>query len=75
MEKERVQKAARRLCELKASGVELHEMLGGKAGVEFIRDHCEGDPDVAYAALALVYSPTLPKRCKLYEDEVDESER
>jgi hypothetical protein len=53
-----VSRAAGRLGELKAAGVELHEILGGRAGAAFIRDYCDGDPQVAYAAIALVYYPT-----------------
>jgi hypothetical protein len=49
---ERVERAAERLRELKASGVELSEILGGQAGAVFISDYCEGDPDLAYAAFA-----------------------
>jgi hypothetical protein len=55
---DRVPRAARRLRELKAAGVELYEILGGQAGAAFIRDDCGGDPEVAYAAIALVYYPT-----------------
>ena len=58
VENDRVPRAAQRLRELKAAGVELHELLGDRAGAEFIRDHCGGDPEVAYAAIALVYYPT-----------------
>jgi hypothetical protein len=53
---------ARRLGELKAAGVELHEILGGWAGEAFIRDYCDGDPEVAYAAIALVYFPMTHER-------------
>jgi hypothetical protein len=56
----RVTGAAQRLRELKATGVELYEILGSRAGVNFIRDYCDGDPEVAYAAIALVYSPRTP---------------
>ncbi len=62
MEKDRVTKAVQRLRELKAGGVELHEILGGQVGVAFIRDDCEGDPEVAYAAVARVYYPTTHER-------------
>ena len=58
MENDWVTRAARRLRELKAAGVELHEILGGQAGAAFIRDHCDGDHEVAYEAIALVYYPT-----------------
>jgi hypothetical protein len=50
-------KAAPRLRELKATGVELQEIFGSEAGVAFIRDDCNGNDDVAYAAIALVYNP------------------
>ncbi len=62
-------RAARRLSELKAKGVELHEILGGQAGAAFVRDHCDGDHEVAYAAFALVYSPTFTKRRVEEKDE------
>ena len=57
-----VPRAARRLRELKAAGVELHEILGGQVGEAFIRDDCGGDPEVAYAAIALVYYPTTQEK-------------
>jgi hypothetical protein len=57
-----VARATRRLRELKAKGVELSEILGGQAGAAFIRDHCDGDHEVAYAAFALVYYPSASKR-------------
>jgi hypothetical protein len=53
---ERIKRAAKRLRELKASGVDLLEILCGPAGVTFVRDDCEGDPDLAYAAFALAHS-------------------
>jgi hypothetical protein len=55
-------RSTQRLSELKAKGVELHEILGGQVGAAFIRDYCDGDHEVAYAAFALVYSPTSAKR-------------
>jgi hypothetical protein len=58
----RVTRATQRLGELKTAGVQLSELLGGEAGAAFIRDDCGGDPEVAYAALALVFSPTAHKR-------------
>jgi hypothetical protein len=58
----RVIRAARRLCELKAEGVELSEILGGQAGATFVRDYCNADPEVASAAFALVYGPTASRR-------------
>ncbi len=62
MEDNRIPRAVRRLRELKAAGVELHEILGGQAGTAFIRDDCGGDPEVAYAAIALLYYPTTHER-------------
>jgi hypothetical protein len=53
---DRVKRAARHLRKLEASGVELHRILGGDEGADFIRDECGGDVDVAAAAFALVYS-------------------
>jgi hypothetical protein len=53
---ERIKRAAERLRELKASGVDLLEILCGPAGVTFVQDDCEGDPDLAYAAFALAHS-------------------
>ena len=54
---ERVKRAAQRLRELRASGVALSEILRGQAGAAFIREECEGNPEVAAAAFALVHSP------------------
>jgi hypothetical protein len=54
----RVGKAVRRLRELESSGVEIHEILGGEAGVAFVRDDCDGNLDVAYVAFALLHAPT-----------------
>ena len=31
--------------------------MAGQAGAAFMRDYCEGDPEVASAAIALVYYP------------------
>ena len=53
---ERVKRAAERLRKLEASGIALPDILGGPAGAAFVRDDCEGDPALAYAALALVHS-------------------
>lgn len=53
----RVTRAARQLRELKAEGVELHEILSGQAGRTFIRDYCEGDPELVCAAFVLAYNP------------------
>ena len=55
-------RATQRLRELQARGVELCEILGGEAGATFIRDACEGDPEVAYAAIAPVYFPRTHQR-------------
>jgi hypothetical protein len=38
-ELQEVTRATQRLGELKAMGVELHEILGGWAGAAFIRDY------------------------------------
>jgi hypothetical protein len=54
----RVAKAVRRLRELETSGAEIHEILGGGAGIVFVRDDCDGDLDIAYVAFALVHAPT-----------------
>jgi hypothetical protein len=52
-----VTRAAQRLRELEASGTTLPEILGGKAGIAFVRDYCDGDPAIATAAFALVHPP------------------
>ena len=65
METDRVTRAVQRLRELKAGGVELHDILGGQAGVAFIRDDCEGDPEVAYAAVARKMSLIYPSGQKI----------
>ena len=54
----KVAKAVRRLRELEASGAEIQEILGGEAGIAFVRDDCDGDLDIAYVAFALVHAPT-----------------
>jgi hypothetical protein len=54
---ERVKRAAQRLRQLQASGVDLSEILGGEAGAAFVREDCKGDPEVAAAAFARVHSP------------------
>jgi hypothetical protein len=54
--RDKVKRAAERLRELEASGVELSEILGGPAGAQFVCRDCEGDPDLAYAAFALAHS-------------------
>ena len=71
----RVTEAARRLRGLKATGAELYEILGGRAGANFIRDDCDGDPEVAYAALTLVFSPTAHRRWLGEEGQGERSER
>lgn len=70
-----ITRAAQRLRELKAKGVELSEILGGRAGAAFVRDDCDGDPEVAYAAFALVYSPKIHKRPVGEQGEAYGSER
>ncbi len=52
------ERAAELLRELKAAGITLPEILGGEAGAAFVRDYCEGDHEIASAALALVYYPS-----------------
>jgi hypothetical protein len=69
VEEGRVARATQRLRELKAWGVELYEVLGGQAGANFLRDYCEGDPEVAYAAITLVYSPSTQKGRQQIEEE------
>ena len=69
VEEDRITLAAQRLHELKAGGVELYEILGGQAGAAFLRDYCEGDPEVAYAALTLVYSASTQNRRQQVEEE------
>jgi hypothetical protein len=54
---EQVKRAAQRLRELQVSGVALSEILRGEAGAAFIGEECDGDPEVAAAAFALVHSP------------------
>ena len=74
VEDNRVTRAARQLRELKAAGVELHEILGGRAGEACIRDECDGDPEVAYATIALVYYPTTHERRVRKQGEANVSE-
>ncbi len=50
-----VLRAADRLRELEASGVELSEVLASEAGRRWVRDDCGGDPAIARAAFALVH--------------------
>ena len=61
-EASQVKRAVQYLRELETSGVELHEILGGEAGTAFIRDGCEGTPEIAYAAFAFVHAPTFHTR-------------
>ncbi len=70
-----VTKATQRLRELQARGVALWEILGGEAGATFIRDACEGDPKVAYAAIALVYFPRTHERGVGEQGEANGSEK
>ena len=49
--------------------------MGGQAGAAFIRDDCDGDPEVAYAAIALVYYPTTHEKRAGEQGKVDGSER
>ena len=56
----RVIRAAQRLRELEISGITLPEILGGGAGAAFVRDYCDGDPDIASTAFALVHAPNSP---------------
>jgi hypothetical protein len=68
-------RATQRLRELQARGVKLCEILGGEAGATFIRDACEGDPKVAYAAIALVYFPRTHERWVGEQGEANGSEK
>lgn len=61
VEETQVTRATWRMGKLKAAGVELHEILGGRAGAALIRDYCGGDHEVAYAAIAFAYFPTTSK--------------
>ena len=70
-----VTRATQRLRELQASGVELYEILGGEAGATFIRGACEGDPGVAYAAIALTYYPRTYERGTGAQGEANGSEK
>ena len=54
---DRVRRSAERLRYLEPSGVELFELLSGEAGIAFVRDDCQGDPEIAISAFALVHSP------------------
>jgi hypothetical protein len=60
-----VKRAAQRLRELQASGVAFSEILSGEAGVAFIPEECEGNPEVTAAAFAFVHSPRGPARLRL----------
>ena len=70
-----VTRATQRLRESQSKGVELYEILGGEAGATFIRDACEGDPEVAYAAIALVYFPRTYERGVGEQGEANGSEK
>ena len=67
----RVTRATRRLGELKTAGVQLSELLGGEAGAVFLRDDCDGDPKVAYAAVARVYFSRTHERRVGEQDKVE----
>ena len=70
-----VTRATQRLRESQSRGVKLYEILGGEAGATFIRDACEGDPEVAYATIALVYYPTTHERRVRKQGEANDSEK
>ena len=72
---ERITTATWRLRELKTAGLELYEILGGEAGASFLRDDCDRDPEVAYAAIALVYYPTTHEKRAGDQGKVDGAER
>ena len=72
---ERITTATWRLRELKTAGLELYEILGGEAGASFLRDDCDRDPEVAYAAIALVYYPTTHEKRAGEQGKVDGAER
>ncbi len=57
-----VTRATQRLRESESRGVNLYEILGGEAGATFVRDACEEDPEVAYAAIAFLYFPRTHER-------------
>src|ERR687890_2012302 len=57
VEETQVTRATWRLGKLKAAGVELHEILGGRAGAALIRDYCGGDAHVGDAGKPLVCFP------------------
>jgi hypothetical protein len=69
----RITRATQRLGELKAMGIQLSELLGGEAGRTFIRDDCDGNPEVAYAAIALAYYPRTYERIVGKQGEADGS--
>ena len=70
-----VTRATQWLRESQSRGVKLYEILGGEAGATFIRDACEGDPEVAYAAIALVYFPRTHQRGVGEQGEANGSEK
>ena len=49
--------------------------MGGEAGAAFIRDDCDGDDDVAYAAVALVHNPPAYERWIEEKDKGDRSKK
>jgi hypothetical protein len=60
---------------VKTTGVELHEILVSEAGAAFFRDYCDGDDDVAYAAIALVHNPSAYKHWIEEKDKGDRSKK
>jgi hypothetical protein len=72
---ERITTATWRLRELKTAGLELSEILGGEAGASFLRDDCDRDPEVAYAAIALVYYPKTHEKRAGEQGKVDGADR
>lgn len=70
-----VTRATQRLRESQSRGVNLYEILGGEAGATFIRDACGGNPEVAYAAIALVYFPRTHQRGVGEQGEANGSEK
>ena len=72
---ERITTATWRHRELKTAGLELYEILGGEAGASFLRDDCDRDPEVAYAAIALVYYPRTYERGVGEQGEANGSEK
>lgn len=71
----RITRAAQRLRDLKATGAELQEILGSEAGAVFIRDDCNGNDDLAYATIALVYNSFAYEHWIKEKDKDDRSKR